>query len=54
VDDNRDGADSVSKMLKKLMGNDIRTAYDGQQGVWPGSTKRHALLLDINTKVSVI
>ena len=32
VDDNRDGADSLGIMLR-FMGNDIRTAYDGQQGV---------------------
>ena len=32
VDDNRDGADSLSELLK-LMGNDTRTAYDGQQGL---------------------
>jgi len=32
VDDNRDGADSLSELLK-MMGNDTRTAYDGQQGV---------------------
>ena len=32
VDDNRDGADSLSEMLR-VMGNDTRTAYDGQEGV---------------------
>jgi len=32
VDDNRDGADSLGMMLR-IMGNDIRTAYDGQEGV---------------------
>ncbi len=32
VDDNRDGANSLATMLE-LMGNEIRTAYDGQQGV---------------------
>ncbi len=32
VDDNRDGADSLSELLN-LMGNDTRTAYDGQEGV---------------------
>jgi PAS domain S-box-containing protein len=32
VDDNRDGADSLAMMLK-IMGNDTRTAYDGQEGV---------------------
>jgi CheY-like chemotaxis protein/two-component sensor histidine kinase len=32
VDDNRDGADSLA-MLLRIMGNDTRTAYDGQEGV---------------------
>ena len=32
VDDNMDGADSLAMMLK-MMGNDARTAYDGQEGV---------------------
>lgn len=32
VDDNRDGAESLSLMLQ-LMGNDVRTANDGVQGV---------------------
>jgi CheY-like chemotaxis protein len=32
VDDNRDSADSLG-MLLRIMGNDIRTAYDGQQGL---------------------
>jgi PAS domain S-box-containing protein len=32
VDDNRDGADSLAMMLK-MMGNETRTAYDGQEGV---------------------
>jgi PAS domain S-box-containing protein len=32
VDDNRDGADSLA-MLLRIMGNDTRTAYDGQRGV---------------------
>jgi len=32
VDDNRDGADSLAVMLR-LLGNDTRTAYDGQQAV---------------------
>jgi PAS domain S-box-containing protein len=32
VDDNRDGADSLSMMLK-MMGNDTRTAYDGEEAV---------------------
>ena len=32
VDDNKDSADSLAMMLR-VMGNDARTAYDGQQGV---------------------
>jgi len=32
VDDNRDGANSLSMMLK-AMGNETRTAYDGEEGV---------------------
>ncbi len=32
VDDNRDGADSLALILQ-IMGNDTRTAYDGQEGV---------------------
>jgi CheY-like chemotaxis protein len=32
VDDNRDAAYSLTKLLR-LMGNDTRTAYDGQEGV---------------------
>jgi CheY-like chemotaxis protein len=32
VDDNRDAADSLV-MLLRIMGNDTRTAYDGQEGV---------------------
>ena len=32
VDDSRDSADTMAKMLE-LLGNDTRTAYDGQQGV---------------------
>jgi len=47
VDDNRDAADSLSEMLK-LMGNDTRTAYDGQQGVdLAGEYRPDAILLDI-------
>ena len=47
VDDNRDGADSLSEMLR-LMGNDTRTAYDGQQGVdMAGDFRPEVLLLDI-------
>lgn len=32
VDDNRDGADSLASLLR-IMGNDVRTAYEGQAGV---------------------
>lgn len=32
VDDNRDSADSLAAMLQ-IVGNDVRTAYDGQAGV---------------------
>jgi CheY-like chemotaxis protein len=32
VDDNRDGAESLSRMLR-IMGHDVQLAYDGQQGV---------------------
>lgn len=47
VDDNRDGADSLSEMLK-LMGNDTRTAYDGQAGVdMAGEFRPDVVLLDI-------
>jgi len=47
VDDNRDGADSLSEMLK-MMGNDTRTAYDGQQGVdLAGEYRPNVILLDI-------
>jgi len=47
VDDNRDGADSLSKMLQ-LMGNDTRTAYDGQEAVdAAGNFRPDVVLLDI-------
>ena len=47
VDDNRDGADSLSMMLE-IMGNDTRTAYDGQQGVdMAGEFRPDVVLLDI-------
>ena len=32
VDDNKDGADSLAMTLKP-MGHDVRTAYDGLEGV---------------------
>ncbi len=47
VDDNRDGADSLSEMLK-IMGNETRTAYDGQEGVNMAAEFRpDVVLLDI-------
>jgi PAS domain S-box-containing protein len=47
VDDNRDGADSLV-MLLRIMGNDTRTAYDGQQGVDAAEEFRpDVILLDI-------
>ena len=47
VDDNTDGADSLSEMLT-LMGNETRTAYDGQQAVNAAEAYRpDVILLDI-------
>jgi CheY-like chemotaxis protein len=47
VDDNRDAADSLV-MLLRIMGNDTRTAYDGQEGVAVAEEFRpDAMLLDI-------
>ncbi len=47
VDDNTDGADSLAMMLK-VMGNDTRTAYDGQEGVERADEFRpDVVLLDI-------
>jgi DNA-binding response OmpR family regulator len=47
VDDNRDGADSLA-MLLRFMGNETRTAYDGQEGVEVAAEFRPAvILLDI-------
>ncbi len=47
VDDNRDAADSLA-MLLRLMGNDTRTAYDGQQGLdVAGEFRPEVMLLDI-------
>lgn len=47
VDDNRDGADSLSHMLQ-LMGNDTRTAYDGVEAVdAAGNFRPDVVLLDI-------
>jgi len=51
VDDNRDAADSLSEMLK-MMGNDTRTAYDGQQGVdLAGEYQPDVILLDIGMPI---
>jgi len=44
VDDNRDSADSLSLLLQ-LKGNDIQTAYDGQQAVDEASMFRPELIL---------
>ena len=47
VDDNRDSTDSLAMMLK-LMGNEIRTAYDGEQAVAVAEASRpDVILLDI-------
>jgi PAS domain S-box-containing protein len=47
VDDNRDGADSLGMMLG-LTGNEIRTAYDGEQAVHAaGEFRPQVVLLDI-------
>ncbi|HEY7308565.1 MAG TPA: ATP-binding protein [Gemmataceae bacterium] len=47
VDDNRDSADSLA-MLLRILGNDTRTAYDGQEGLEVAETFRPAvMLLDI-------
>jgi PAS domain S-box-containing protein len=47
VDDNRDSADILG-MLLRLMGNDVRTAYDGQEGLdLAGEFRPDVMLLDI-------
>jgi signal transduction histidine kinase/ActR/RegA family two-component response regulator len=47
VDDNRDSAESLSMMLA-MMGNDIRTTYDGEQAVAAAvEFQPHVILLDI-------
>jgi CheY-like chemotaxis protein len=47
VDDNRDGADSLGMMLR-LMGNEVRTAYDGEEAVTAaGEYRPDVVLLDI-------
>jgi len=47
VDDNRDSADSLAMMLK-MMGNDTRRAYDGEEAVAAtGEFRPHVILLDL-------
>jgi two-component system CheB/CheR fusion protein len=47
VDDNRDSADSLAALLR-ILGNDLRTAYDGEQGVEEaGRFRPDVALLDI-------
>jgi PAS domain S-box-containing protein len=47
VDDNRDSADTLGMVLR-LMGNDIRTAYDGEEAVaLAGEFRPDVVLLDI-------
>ncbi|HEY7313938.1 MAG TPA: ATP-binding protein [Gemmataceae bacterium] len=47
VDDNRDSADSLAVLLK-VMGNEVGTAYDGEQAVEAAATLRpDVVLLDI-------
>jgi CheY-like chemotaxis protein/two-component sensor histidine kinase len=47
VDDNWDGADTLGMMLR-LMGNDIRTAYDGEEAITAAEEFRpDVVLLDI-------
>lgn len=47
VDDSRDGADGLSQMLR-IMGNDTRTAYDGEEAVATAAAFRpDVILLDI-------
>jgi CheY-like chemotaxis protein len=47
VDDNRDGADSLAEMLR-ILGNDTRTAYDGEEAVAAAAEYRpDVVLLDI-------
>jgi signal transduction histidine kinase len=47
VDDNRDAASSLA-MLLEMMGNDVRTAYDGDEAVRAaGEFHPHVVLLDI-------
>jgi len=48
VDDNRDAADSMTMILRRIMGHEIETAYDGHAGVEAAKWFRpHIALLDI-------
>ena len=52
VDDNRDSADSLSMLLRSI-GNDTRTAYDGQEGVdMAEEFQPDAVLLDNQGRIS--
>ena len=47
VDDSRDGASTLARMLK-LMGNDVRTANDGLEGVEAaGELLPEVVLMDV-------
>ncbi|MDY3562419.1 PAS domain S-box protein [Gemmata sp. JC673] len=47
VDDNADAADSLAQLLK-ILGNEVRTAYDGEAGVAAAAAFRpHLVFLDI-------
>jgi PAS domain S-box-containing protein len=51
VDDNRDSADSLATLLR-LVGNDVRTAYDGRQALEVAAQYRpEMVLLDIGLPV---
>ena len=44
VDDNADAADSLAELLE-LLGNEVRTAYDGEAGVRAAGEFRPAVIL---------
>ena len=46
MDDNRDSADSLG-MLLRIMGNDVRTAYDGERGVGLAAEFRQQFATDV-------